>query len=112
MYFLVCVCFQITDDVEHVACRDPPRPDPRIACFGGNSYFIIIEKTVLCQLSSVASAIMIWFASHYIFHLEYCKHSREVALFFQELVFKLADSRVKKTVTYLSVCTGIQAFID
>lgn len=98
--------------MEHVARRDPPRPDPRIVCFGRNSYFIFIENNILCQLSSVATAIMVWFASQYVFHLEYCRHSKEVAIFLQELVFQLTDSQAKKTVTYLSVCTWIQAFIE
>ena len=101
----------MTDDVQQVASRDPPRPNPRIACFGGKSYFVIIEKCDLCEVASVAMAIMLWYASHYIFHLEYCKQCKDVALFIQEQVFKLSDARVKKTVTYLSVTTDKEAFI-
>ena len=54
---------------------------------------------------------MLWFIGHYVFNLEYCPHVKEIALFFQEFLFKLpATSTMKrqKSATYLTVTTDIQ----
>ena len=100
----------MTDDVEEVASRS--QPEPRIVSFGMDSYFVIVEKTVICQVNSISKALMMWFTCHYVFHLEYSKQAKSVLLFIQEYVFKQSDPRAKNSVTYLSVVNGIQVFID
>lgn len=76
----------MTDDLDEVVSRDPMRTAPRIAAFAGeerSQYFLIIEREVLCELTTFSQAIMVWFVSHYVFNLEYCPKTKEVALFFQ-----------------------------
>ena len=91
---------QMAKSPEDVAKSDPPRSAPWFACFkgpdGGDvTYFIFTEQKVLCSVQSFSKAIMLWFVSHYIFNLEYCKQIKEVALFFQEFVLGLPDRRKK-----------------
>ena len=109
--FLSCV--QVTDDPSEVAKRAPPRNSPRFAGFmnagGESSYVIFVEQKVLCHISSFTKALILWFSIHYIFNLEYCKQAKDVALFFQECVFRLPD-RSKKSATYLTVCSDIQSY--
>lgn len=99
----------MTEAPETVAHRPPLRTAPRIAGFKGpttdSQYYIIVEQ-VLCSVAAFSKAFMLWFLSHYIFNLEYCKQAKDVALFMQEFVFGLPTSD-KKSGTYLSVTTGI-----
>jgi hypothetical protein len=108
----------MSEDVQSVAQRDPPRTAPRISCFTGESestdYFIIIEKKLLCKVSSFAEALCTWFASHYVFDLVYPKQTKDVALFFQEYVFGLPEqggSRSTHSATYLTVSSDINKFL-
>ena len=48
-----------------------------------------------------------WFATHYIFNLEYDHHIKETALFYQEYLFGEPDTCIKSS-TYLSVSTDIK----
>ena len=103
----------MTDDPIEVALSAPKRSAPRVACFPGEQcqYFIYVESEVLCEVTSFAHPLMLWFVSHYVFNLEYCTKAKEVALFFQEFIFKLpATGSMKrhKTATYLTVTTNIQ----
>ena len=106
------------DDPDDVANREPKRGAPRFACFPvdeNSQYVVYIESEILCVTHSFSQALMLWFISHYILNLEYCIKVREVALFFQEFVFKLpATSATKrlKSATYLSVTTDIINFVE
>lgn len=101
-------------DPKTVAGKIPTRNNPWIGKFlaedGDPVYFIFIEQSVLCSVSSLCRAIFIWFSLYYIFNLEYEKNTKELALFFQEFVFGLPDNSAKKSSTYLSVTTDIQSF--
>ena len=103
----------MTDEPEDVAKCAASRNAPRIACFKGPTtepqYFIFVEQNVLCSVATFSKAFILWFISHYIFNLEYCKHTREVALFMQEFVFDL-PARDKNSSLYLTVTTGVQSF--
>ena len=81
----------------------------KVIYFDDGSYYLIVEKQVLFKMDSFAEALMMWFIAHYVFHLEYTTSIRMLALFFQEFVFGLPSS-AKKTSTYLSLCSSIQAF--
>ena len=105
---------QMTDNVDEIMLRDPPRMAPRVAAFQGadgghTDYFIFIEKAVLCKVNTFAKAIMFWFVSHYVFKLEYEKRLKDVALFFQEFVFGL-PAGTKKSALYLTVTSDLHAF--
>ena len=106
----------MTDEPDEVGRRNPPPPRsaPRFVCFkgvdgGDSTYFIYIEQNLLCQLRTFNMALVVWFASHYVFNLEYVKSLKEVAMFIQEFVFCLPDN-IKKSATYLTVCSDIQSF--
>ena len=108
----------MSDDPDAVAVRPPLRTAPRIACFinpeDQAQYFLFVEDKTILSVSSMTKALVLWFALHYIFNLEYSSHVKQVALFFQEFVFGLpATSYVKhhKTATYLTVSTDIQKFV-
>ena len=103
---------QLTDDPLMVVSQNPPRSSPRFAGFGENNYVLFIDREVLCDATSFSQALMLWFASHYIFHLQYCDKVKEVAYFMQEFVFGVpvdtADYR--KSVPFMSVTSDIQKY--
>ena len=69
---------------------------------------------MVCPVTDFSQAVCLWFALHYVLNLEYSTKVREVALFFQEFVFKLpatSGTKKQKTVTYLTVTTGIESNI-
>lgn len=72
----------------------------RIAGFKGpttdSQYYIILE-----HVTAFSKALTLWFVSHYIFNLEYCKQAKDVSLFMQEFVWP----------TY-PVTTGIQSYVE
>ena len=75
---------------------------------------LLVESKAVCFTSDFPQALCLWFSLHYVLNLQYCTKIKEVALFFQEFVFKLpATSGMKrqKTATYLTATTGIQNFI-
>ena len=116
LWFTVPFCsyLRMTEAPETVAHRPPLRTAPRIAGFKGpttdSQYYIIVEQ-VLCSVAAFSKAFMLWFLSHYIFNLEYCKQAKDVALFMQEFVFGL-PTHDKKSGTYLSVTTDIQSYVE
>ena len=65
----------------------------------------------MTDATSFTKALMLWFGSHYVFNLEYCKTVKNIALFFQESVFCLPDKSTKGA-TYLTVTSDITKFIE
>ena len=63
------------------------------------TYFIFVEQKVLPM------ALFVWFASHYVFNLEYDKYYKDAAIFFlQEFLFELTESDAKlKKQNYLTI---------
>ena len=45
----------------------------------------MLEQSILCELKTFTKALFVWFATHYIFNLEYDHHIKETALFYQEI---------------------------
>ena len=104
----------MTDDPDTVCTQDPPRTAPRIACFAGDettSYYLLVERKVLCAVTNFTRALMLWFSLHYVFNLRYCKQAREAALFFQEFVFGLPEKSKSKSATYLTVASDINKYV-
>ena len=68
-------------------------PTPLIACFQTGplqpSYFIFIEHEIVTQrLTSFSSALFVWFATFFIYNLEYTKEVADVAIVsFKNLFF-------------------------
>ena len=101
----------MSDSPEEVATRPPCHNSPRFVCFTGDdadpTYFVYVEQKILCQISTFVKAMMMWFASHYVFNLEYPKCAKDAAMFLQENVFLLPQSGSNKTSTYLSLTSDI-----
>ena len=98
-----------------VIAREGKTSAPVIASFhnvdGVNDYYIFVERKVLFGgITTFCKSLALWFSLHYVFNLEYDKIISEVALFFQEFVFGLPASRIKKSSTYLSVTSDVQNF--
>ena len=106
---------QITDNPDDVCSRSPSKTSPRIAGIpqGDESfaYFLLIENQVIFSVRCFAKAMVFWFASHYVFNLEYCKQAKEVATFFQEFIFDLPERSKNKSATYLTVTSDISKYI-
>ena len=106
----------MADDPQEVCSSSPLRTAPRVAAFVGDdivTYFLFIEEKIIFKITcSFTKILMLWFVSHYIFNLEYCKHARDVALFVQEFVFGLPEMSKNKGATYLTVATDINKFVE
>ena len=104
----------MTDSPEEVGKRPPSRNSPRFVCFTDDNaeptYFVYVEQTVLCQVSTFVKALIIWFVSQYVFNLEYAKCAKDAAVFIQENVFMLPQAGAK-TSTYLSLSSDIMTFV-
>ena len=84
----------MADDPQEVCTGSPKRTAPHMAAFRGDddvTYFLFIEEILFNMSASFTKVLMLWFVSHYVFNLEYCKHVRDVALFIQEFVFGLPE---------------------
>ena len=83
---------------------------PRIAAFVGEEaiqYFIIIERSVLCQVPSFQFALYLTFSSYYVFHLEYPKAIKNVMFFLQDYILSYPDS-LRRPATYLATASDIK----
>ena len=91
------------------------KPSPRIGFFqngvGETTYFIFIEGRVLTQLNDFSKSLAVWFVSHYIFNLQYCKELKEIGMFIQEFLFAL-PSQERKTSSYITITSSIKSFTD
>ena len=87
---------------------------PRLAGFVGDestTYFLFIENIIFHVTTPFSKVLMLWFASHYIFNLHYCKTIKNIGLFFQEFVFGLPE-KTNKGATYLTVTSDISKFVE
>lgn len=112
--FNFLILLQMSTDPESVGNEISSRNTPFIAEFNGDDcetvYFLYVEQFPLCSTCSFTKALYLWFSFYYIFNLEYAKILKDLCLFFQEFIFGLPDNCIKKTSTYLSVSTDIQAY--
>ncbi len=76
---------------------------------GDITFFVFVEQSVFCTVTSFSKAIFVWFSLFYVFNLEYGKAVHDICIFFQEFVFGLPDNVSIKNGTYLSVTTDIQS---
>lgn len=102
---------QITEDPQDLLKDCARMSAPRFALFGDSTYYIFVEGNILCEVSSFSRALCLWFATHYIFDLEYCKPLKEMCLFLQEFVFRLPQ-KTKKTATYLTTSSDIFKYLS
>ena len=104
----------MSTDPESVGSEIPSRNTPFIAEFNGedcgSDYFLYVEQSPLCSTNSLTKVVYFWFSLYYIFNLEYAKTLKDLCLFFQEFIFGLPDTSIKKSSTYLSVSTDIQSY--
>jgi hypothetical protein len=57
-------------------------------------------------LTNFTKALLVWFAAHYVFHLEFSKFYRDAAIFLAAFVIEVPIDG-KRTATYLSISTDI-----
>lgn len=95
----------------------PHKNAPRIVkLYGGqqDQYFIIVEQDILVGTSSISSAVLLWFAAHYAFDMEY--GYTDVGNFFQDFIFCVGPHKTRKssykTITgSIKLLKGMQCFI-
>ena len=107
---------QIAEDIGDLVQR-VVSPSPMVVCLKNVSeegvYGIVVEKKVVVSgITSFTKALGLWFAVHYILNLEYNKAVAEVLLFMQEFVYGLPAPTLKKSLTYLSICSNIQSYTE
>jgi hypothetical protein len=112
--------YELSDDPEIVASNPPTRNWPRLAVFKSGAspsdtkVFLLIEQMPVCQVS-LSTGILLWFASFYIFNLDFCPHNLLLCRFIQEVVFQIPQEKERKgdkTSSYLAAVTGIVKFSE
>ena len=95
----------MSDDPQDI-CDQSSVSTPRFAAFVSDdttTYFWFIERKIVFNVNtSFSKALMLWFASQYVFNLEYHKTVKSIGLFFEEFVFSLPDKVIQKG--HLSNC--------
>lgn len=104
---------QVAIPMEAASQATPRRNTPRIAAFKRTEtrqYFIFVEQSVLCETPDIQSALYLWFASFYVFNLEYDKNAKHLSLFFQDVILGLPDTN-KRAASYITVISDLKARI-
>ena len=73
--------------VEDAIQAIPLRNAPRVAAMIGESskqYFVLMEQTVLCEVSSLPLSLYIAFACYYVYNLEYPIKASSIFFFFKD----------------------------
>ena len=99
------IILQVTDNPDELVAHRAKMTAPWFAAFGESSFYIIIEGIILCETSTFVKGLCLWFASHYVFNLEYSKSLKEVCL--SSRICVQASSRIKKTARYLMTSSNI-----
>ena len=104
----------MSDAPDRCATEEPVRNSPRIGRFQSVSaveYYVFIEQRVLMKVTSLTTALLMWFISHYVFNLEYHKYYQNPAMFIQEFIFNLPESK-KKSQCYLTAASELQRLVS
>ena len=97
--------------MEEASQAVPKRNTPRIAAFRAPEkmqYFIFVEQSVLCEALDIQAALYFWFASFYVFNLEYDKNAKLLSLFFQDVILGLPDTN-RRGASYISIVSDLKA---
>ena len=65
-----------------------------------DQYFILVEQDVLVDTNTISRAILLWFAVHYVFNMEYANDS--VGHFIQDMIFCLGGGSRKSSYKSIS----------
>ena len=104
---------QVAIPMEAASQATPRRNTPRIAAFKGTDtrqFFIFVEQSVLCEAPDIQSALYLWFASFYVFNLEYDKNAKHLSFFFQDVILGIPDTN-KRGASYIAVVSDLKARI-
>ena len=104
---------QVATPMEVALQTAPRRNTPRIAAFKGpenKQFFVFVEQSVLCEGPDISSTLYFWFASFYVFNLEYDKNAKHLSLFFQDVILGLPDTN-KRGASYIAVISDLKARI-
>ena len=74
-------------------------------------YFIVIEQATFIECKTMAIAIFILFAVHYVFNLEYNVRVKDFYRFLQEYLLSIPVG-CKRTVNFVNICTGVESFLS
>ena len=69
-------------------------------------YFVLMEQTVLCEVSSLSQALFVAFGCYYVYNLEYPPKASNI-FFFQDYLLGYPDS-VKRPSSYIAVLSVIK----
>ena len=89
MYFNI---IQDSTDTEEAASAAPRNSPHIIELAPSEDFFISIEQTIICQVSSFTKVLFLWFVVHYLFNLQYHKYAQGFATFMQEFLFGLPST--------------------
>ena len=70
-------------------------------------YFVLMEQSVLCQVSSLSQALFVAFGCYYVYNLEYTTKASNIFFFFQDYLLGYPDS-AKRPSSYIAVLSDIK----
>lgn len=78
--------------VGDIPARNTPWIGEFMADDGDSIYFIYIEQTILCSVSSFTRTLFLWFSLYYMFNLEYAKNSKRSKFIFSGVHFLVSPT--------------------
>ncbi len=96
--------------IEDAIKTNPVRNAPRVVAMIGEcnkQYFVLMEQTVLCEVSSLPLSLYVAFACFYVYNLEYPIKASSIFFFFQDYLLGYPDS-VKRPSSYIAVVSDIK----
>lgn len=119
IFIMFCVIIIQLPNVQDVSLscaidKEPIRNSPRIVHLSGedrHQYFVVMEHKVLCEVSTLQSALFFMFCAYYVFNLEYPKKAIGMLYFFQDYILSYPDS-MKRPGSYISVVSDLKNLLD
>lgn len=96
--------------VEDAITSVPIRNAPRVAAMVGErnrQYFVLMEQSVLCEVSSLSQALFVAFGCYYVYNLEYTTKASNIFFFCQDYLLGYPDS-AKRPSSYIAVLSDIK----
>ena len=77
-----------------------------------SQYFVVVEQVVLMEVGDIMRGLYMLLALHYVFDIAYHPQLADLFLFCEDKVLCISTPSLKKSVTYLSVTSAIECFLD
>ena len=76
-----------------------------------SQYFIAIEQVIHVEVNSLVKGLYTLVALHYVYDMEYNARLKDFFMFLEDKILSIANTSIKKSVSYSSVTAAIECYI-